>query len=166
MPVINLFNKKEQDGVNKFISQIFSEMNWGNEFLYGTDNISLSFGGERDAFWLVKENGKLVGILGLKELNQNEGLLKRFYLAKEFRGQGLAQELLKKAVDFAQGKGFKALVLDTQAENFRAQKFYEKSGFKPFTPEPNKKWPESQHPEIFVFRKLEIKYFGLSQKSL
>lgn len=166
MPLIGFFDQKDQKAIDKFINEIFSEMGWKKDFLYGTKDITSSFGGEKDAFFVVKEKDRVVGTLGLKELDENEGLLKRFYLAEECRGQGVARDLLKRAIEFAREKSYQTLVLDTQADNLRAQRFYEKCGFKPFMPKPNKKWPESQHPEIFVFRKLEIKYFGLSQKSL
>lgn len=156
MPTVSFFKKDDQEGVNKFIAEIFSEMNWKKDFLYGTEDIARSFGREKDAFFVVKEKGQVVGTLGLKDLDGNKGLLKRFYLAGQCRGKGVAQDLLKKAVAFARMKGFKTLVLDTQTDNFRAQRFYEKSGFVPFSPEPNEKWPESLHPELFVFRKMEV----------
>jgi ribosomal protein S18 acetylase RimI-like enzyme len=131
-------------------------MGWKKDFLYGTEDIATFFRGKRDAFFVVKENTQITGSLGLKELENGKGLLKRFYLDKNCRGRGVAQDLLKKAVEFAREKSYETLVLDTQADNLRAQRFYEKSGFVPFNPEPNQKWPESLHPDIFVYRMLKL----------
>ncbi len=56
--------------------------------------------------------------------------LKRIYVLKEFHGQGIAQQLMDLILDFAKEKKYEVVWLGVWEHNLRAQKFYEKYGFK------------------------------------
>src|SRR3989339_832091 len=58
------------------------------------------------------------------------GLIKRFYINLEFRGKGIAQQLMSKLEAEAKNKGYRILVLDVEKDDPRAQRFYEKRGYK------------------------------------
>jgi streptothricin acetyltransferase len=47
----------------------------------------------------------------------------------EFRGKGVGYALMTRAIEWAKGQGFPGLTLETQDNNVRACKFYEKCGF-------------------------------------
>ena len=145
------FSPYYQTKTENFIKEIFKEMNWQTTYLYGIDNIQNTFGGNKDIFLIVVDKDQVKGCVGLKKLSKENALIKRFYLSSSLRGKGFAQNLFKKLVTFALNKGYKYLVLDTQSDNYRAQAFYEKTGFKTYMPKPQKKWPESEHPEIFKY---------------
>lgn len=153
---IGKIQKKDIDKAYKFCTGIFDELGWDKRFNYGLENLKQFFAGDRELFLLAKEGEKIIGCGGLKELSKDKGLLKRFYVAKEFRGKGLASLILKKIKGFAREQGYKVIVLDTFKNNFRAQKFYQKQGFKPFKPKINKNWKESFSPKLFEFRRLKI----------
>lgn len=53
----------------------------------------------------------------------------RFYLAREHHGQGVAQALMRRAVDDARQMGAKTLWLGVWERNERAKAFYRKCGF-------------------------------------
>ena len=55
--------------------------------------------------------------------------VKNFYVEKEYRGTGIAQDLLNILVEFAKEKGYKRLELDSYKEFERAISFYEKNNF-------------------------------------
>ena len=55
--------------------------------------------------------------------------LVRFYIDREFHGQGLATLLMARTVDVATSWGARTLWLGVWERNFRAQKFYRKCGF-------------------------------------
>lgn len=80
----------------------------------------------------LKENKKLIGTIGLSEINyKNKNAKIGFWLSKKYWGKGLAKEILKLILNF----GFKKLRLKRiQAKvlhrNIRAQKLLENSGFK------------------------------------
>ena len=83
-------------------------------------------------FWVAKENGKVVGTIGL--MNKGNGLciLKKFFVYKPYRGNPhhLGQQLYTVFLDFAKVHGFSKIILDTPKNTDRAHSFYEKSGFK------------------------------------
>jgi ribosomal protein S18 acetylase RimI-like enzyme len=154
---IQNFNSNYQKKAEDFIKEIFKEMNWQTTYLYGIDNIQNTFGGNRDIFLIVVDKGRIKGCVGLKKLSKEKALIKRFYLSSSLRGKGIAQNLFKKLKIFALDKGYKYLVLDTQKDNYRAQAFYEKTGFKAYQPKFLDKWPESKHPEIFKYYQYNLK---------
>ena len=86
--------------------------------------------------WLASENSKVVGGAGLwlmefpphfLQLEPVRGYLLNFYTAPEFRGRGLAQFLLRNAVDQGRRRGCEVITL--HASKF-GRPMYEKSGFK------------------------------------
>ncbi len=153
---INKIEDKDLEQAQEFCLFIFEELGWDKKFAYGLENLKRTFGGSGEIFLIAEDGEKIVGCAGLKKLTRKEALMKRFYVAKKFRGKGLADLLFKKIKNFAKKNGYKNIVLDVFRDNIRAHKFYQKKGFKIFNPKPNKKWSESQHPKIFAFRKLEL----------
>ena len=81
-------------------------------------------------FWLAIENGEVVGTAALADYGEGRGYLKRMYVGKEFRGTGLAKNLLDTALAFARKNGFQEIFLGTVPEMAVANKFYQKNGFK------------------------------------
>lgn len=153
---ISEIKDKDIDKVYKFCISIFEEFNWDKRFDYGLDNLKEFFNGPREIFFIAKKGKEIIGCGGLKELSENQGLMKRFYVAKDFRGKGIARLIFKEIKGFAKKQGYKFIILDTFKTNFRAKRFYEKQGFKPFIPKPDKDWKESKHRDLFDFRKLEL----------
>ena len=92
----------------------------------------------------------------MKELSKTEGLIKRFYIVKKFRGKGLAEKMLVRIKEFAKEKDYKIIVLDIFQDNIRAKKFFQKQSFAVFNPQARSNWVESQHPKTFEFRKLNL----------
>lgn len=56
-------------------------------------------------------------------------VLNDLYVKEIARKKGFAEELMKKAINFAEGTGAKGILLETDKENFPAQRLYEKIGF-------------------------------------
>ncbi len=150
------FDSKDQNETYDFFISVYREFGWDEKLIYGMDNIEKTFSGEKETFLIAKENGEIVGCVGLKYLNDKTALMKRFYLGQKTRGSGLATEMLQKIVEFAKESSYEEIVLDTFLDNFRAQRFYEKNGFTIYSPTPDTHWPESDHPEIYQYRKLQL----------
>lgn len=64
--------------------------------------------------------------------NKNEAVITDLFVKKEFRKNGVAKNLIKKAKQFAKKKSCSYLRLNVSYENKIAQKVYEKAGFKKF----------------------------------
>ena len=92
---------------------------------------------ETDFCYFAEVDGKPAGYIRFKEdytsfevMRQWKSLeLKRIYVQKEFKGLGIAQELMKLFFDFAEKHAFKAVYLGVWEHNTRAHRFYQKYGF-------------------------------------
>ncbi len=82
-------------------------------------------------FWYAADiDGKIIGSIALKKIDKKNAEIKKFFVAKEYRGCGVAQKLLRKLVKEASKHNFTKLFLGTVHQLKIAQKFYKKYGFK------------------------------------
>ena len=153
---IGKIKEEDKEEAYRFCLGIIEEMGWEKKFFTDIDNLPAVFKGEREIFLLAKEEDKIIGCVGLNDLSEKQALMRRFYVAKEFRGKGLAPKLFKRIKKFAKEKNYSTIVLDVFKNNFRAKRFYQKQGFIPFKPRPQKKWPDSKYPNSFDFRKFTL----------
>lgn len=93
---------------------------------------------------------------GCKKLNTNDFLLKRFYIAKEYRGSGIARQLLEKIINTAKSYRINRIVIDVSKKNARAIHFYEKNGFIQYNQSPIEAWKETSQSDIFNYYSLNI----------
>lgn len=85
---------------------------------------------EKSNFWIaVDENDDVVGTIGLLNLEEGWGNLRRLCVKKEFRRQGIAKDLFSTLIEFAKERGYAKIFLSTWEEATAAQKFYDKNGF-------------------------------------
>lgn len=120
----NPLNKPED--MRAYISEAFSVEQTGRE-LAETDSI----------FFIAETAGEMIGYAKLKERSvedcitgENPIELQRLYVKKDFHGQGIAGELMSECFAVAIEKKYKTMWLGVWEHNFRAQKFYEKLGFR------------------------------------
>lgn len=93
---------------------------------------------EADSIFFIAETaGEMIGYAKLKErsvedcvTDENAIELQRLYVKKDFHGQGIARELMNECFDIAARKKYRTMWLGVWEHNFRAQKFYEKLGFR------------------------------------
>jgi len=116
----SLVKQSKEEGF-RFVERLVNDYKNGNNTFHKT--------GE-GLFAVLSEEGKLVAIGGLnKDPFSNEhniGRLRRFYVSKEYRRNGIGSLLLKKIFSEAK-KYYKILVLHTDTE--QADKFYTSIGF-------------------------------------
>lgn len=153
---IGKIENRELEKVCQFCQSIFAELKWDKKFAYGLKNLKKFFGRPKEIFLLAKEGERIIACGGLKKISDREALLKRFYVAKDFRGEGLADVMLKRLKSFAKEKNYKSIVVDIFRNNLRAKKFFQRRGFSVFSPTPDEGWPETKYPEMFEFRKLNL----------
>jgi len=122
-------DQKIKDQIYKFVMDIKTQdLGWkadAPELL----NIEGNYLVNKSNFWVVVNHNQLIGTVGLEDMGNRQGYLKRMYLKKEFRGTGLATELLNTMLRYAKQNRFKEIYLATGKGAERAVEFYKKSGF-------------------------------------
>lgn len=96
------------------------------------DQLSSSFAMERAAYFVLEEDGVVMGGAGIQALKGGSPSiceLQKMYIKKEARGKGLGKSLLEKCLEFARKEDFKICYLESLPELKDALKMYERNGF-------------------------------------
>lgn len=102
------------------------EQNYDEELEHLEDKYGLPGGRLYLAWW----DGELAGCVGMKQLDNKTGELKRLYVRPAFRGQHLGRKLVERIIEDARSLGYTCLKLDTMPELVSARHMYESMGFK------------------------------------
>lgn len=81
-------------------------------------------------FWVMMHADRVIGMFGLERKSADSVELRRMYLERSFRGQGLADRMLAKAEAEALRLGYGRLVLATAEIQTAAVAFYRRTGFR------------------------------------
>ena len=81
--------------------------------------------------FVAEANGKLVGTIGCKKCNEQDGHLRGMAVLPEDQGSGVAANLLAAAEAELKRQGCTRVTLDTTEPLQRAIRFYEKNGYRP-----------------------------------
>lgn len=81
-------------------------------------------------FYLVKVDGQLSGMGGLRFLQPNVAEVKRIYIRTEFRGLKLGKIMLERLLADARSFGYQKVCLDTGPFMKAAHRLYEQNGFR------------------------------------
>jgi ribosomal protein S18 acetylase RimI-like enzyme len=86
---------------------------------------------EGQLFYVLKENGKPLGFIGLELLTtkKNEIKIQKIYVLPDAQGKGVGRKLIEKAIEIAQESGIENVILNVNRFN-KAVSFYQKIGFK------------------------------------
>lgn len=85
--------------------------------------------------WFVEVSGQRAGYLLLTfgtclEFHGRTAVVDEFFITESFRGQGLGPKVLRMVEEFCREAGMKAMRLEVEHENAKAQRVYERFGFK------------------------------------
>lgn len=83
-------------------------------------------------FFVAVLNNKIVGMGGLRKVDENTAEVKRMRVDSEFQGKKIGSLILDKLIERAKEFGYKKLVLDTTTKQITAQRLYESRGFKEY----------------------------------
>ena len=80
--------------------------------------------------WGVCADGHLIGCVAYRQKTDGVGEVKRLFIRKEYRGKGIAKELLQTVEDYAREQGGHSLFLDTRITLEPAVSIYRAFGFR------------------------------------
>lgn len=79
--------------------------------------------------YIVKVENEVAGCIGIRKINDEECEMKRLYVRQAFRGNKIADKLVKIIIQDAKEIGYKSMLLDTLPFLEGAIHLYEKLGF-------------------------------------
>lgn len=97
------------------------------------DNMFQAYHAARMGYFVIEENGKIMGGAGIAPLANTESNiceLQKMYLLSIARKKGLGAKLMEKCIDFAKENQFEKVYLETMPYMENARKLYLRSGFK------------------------------------
>ena len=82
-------------------------------------------------FWVAECEGTIVGTVGLLDIGNRQGALRKMFVVRAHRGreQGVAQQLLDGLLRWAAAGGIDQIFLGTTEKFLAAHRFYERNGF-------------------------------------
>lgn len=89
---------------------------------------------ERYAFFVIEENGQVLGCAGIAPLKGSTGAiceLQKMYFRSALRGKGWGQKMLDACLKEARRLGYQNMYLETLQSMSRANALYTKNGFVP-----------------------------------
>jgi len=85
--------------------------------------------GNKGRFWLAVENNTLIGTIALMNKENGNGVLKKFFVHKDFRNQKVGLALYKTLYAYAVSNNYKNIILDTPSVAAASHRFYDRAGF-------------------------------------
>ncbi|MBT8264981.1 MAG: GNAT family N-acetyltransferase [Bacteroidia bacterium] len=92
-----------------------------------------SYQGAKEVYFVLEENGQVVGGAGIKPLKNYEAdvcELQKMYFTPSVRGKGYGRIMFNKCLDKAKALGYKKCYLESASQLKIAIQLYEKEGFK------------------------------------
>lgn len=127
------FKKEDSEGVKGLILKILEKEYPFDRRAYSDsdlDSISGTYGGERDAFFVIEELGRIAGTAAVKEDGDRQALLRRFFVDPAMRRRGYGRELLDCAIKFCREKGYKSVFFRCTDRMKDAMSLCVKNGFR------------------------------------
>jgi putative acetyltransferase len=91
-----------------------------------------TYDSENKAYFVVEENGAIIGGAGISPLDNFDGNvceLQKMYFSPQARGRGIGSEMIEICLNKARELGFEQCYLETMPYMVDARKLYYKNGF-------------------------------------
>jgi putative acetyltransferase len=109
------------------------------------------YGPPLGALMLAVDEGEYVGCVGLRELGEGVGEMKRMYVRPSHQGKGIGRSLLDSFLRVARECRYQKICLDTIPELERALRLYRDAGFVEIAPYRHNPDPEAIFMELVLY---------------
>lgn len=92
---------------------------------------------EFEKIWIVLDDEKIIATIGYEEKSNEIAEIKKVYIDKEYRHQGLGKRMMDHAVQYIKNNDYSAICVGTSDNFANAIKFYKKYGFTNFQSDEN-----------------------------
>jgi len=93
------------------------------------NDITGTYGGKGNGFFVIPEGGKIVAAIGIKQDLDKVALIRRLFVNEKHRKQGLGVKLLEKAVEFCRANNYEEITFRTTDKMRPAMNLCKKMGF-------------------------------------
>lgn len=107
------FQEKDGPHVKELVNSIlFKEFSLSSKAyqIDDLDSISKAYSGPRDIFYVIEEDNKIIGTVGIKEDTKQTALLRRIYVHLNYRGKGYGSALMNAAIEFCRKNSYHQVV--------------------------------------------------------
>lgn len=112
-------------------------------------------GPPESVFYIVEQDGRPIGMGGVRRLRDGVCELKRVYVRDIAKGQGLGRALIERLLADARAFGYRSMFLDTAPTLEPAIALYERLGFAHISAYPEVEVPAIMHPNwVFMAKDL------------
>src|SRR3989344_346276 len=129
---IEPFHSDLQKQVKDFVLDVWKEFGlfYMPEYDSDLDNPEKFYIKTGGMFYVLKEEDKIIGTIGIINKRDHIAEFKRFYINKNYRGKGCGTMLFNKAIDYCLKNDFKKVKFATGKAFKQGHKFYKNKGFK------------------------------------
>lgn len=134
--LIRKIKPEDNTAIEKVIKDIFPEFNMpmvGTAYEdKETPRMFESYQGKKEVYYIIEENGTVVGGGGIKPLRDFETEvceLQKMYYSPTIRGKGLGKKMFNKCMQAAKDLGYKKCYLESALQLKSAIHIYENNGF-------------------------------------
>ncbi|MBN2093109.1 GNAT family N-acetyltransferase [candidate division KSB1 bacterium] len=138
MPILRHYKIGDESSVFALIKDVLGEYGLQtnpeatDKDLFDIENYYIQ---RKGVFKVFEENKQIIGSYGIYQLSDTICELRKMYLNKTFRGQGLGKLLLADAFIEGRKLGYREMVLETNRVPKEAIWLYQKYGFEFFQPD-------------------------------
>ena len=130
---VRTFRQKDGGDVKDLIVSILTKEYPFDKSVYENSDLSdinRSYGGKRDAFFVLESEGKILGTIGIKEDAKDTALVRRLFVDPACRRRGYGALLLDKAISYCRNNDFAHIVFRTTGRMVQAVNLLKKTNFK------------------------------------
>lgn len=95
------------------------------------DSLMDSYGRLGEAFFVAEDGRQVVGTIGVKREDERVALIRRVFVASEYRKRKIGSQLLNRAIEFCGEVGYDDVVFKTTSRMSGAIELFKNRGFKP-----------------------------------
>lgn len=93
------------------------------------NDISGTYSGEGNAFFVIEKDGKIAGAVGIKKDEKESALIRRLFVDENYRNKGFGTLLLKKAIEFCASEGYGEITFRATDRMASGMELLKKTGF-------------------------------------
>lgn len=132
MVEIRRFEKPDEKAVKKLITEIMD-----GEFreekaalsLEDLESLEDSYGNLGEAFFVAQDRRKIIGTAAVKREDDRVALIRRIFVAPEYRKRQIGLRLLDRAIEFCREVGYRELIFKTTSRMSASIELVKKRGF-------------------------------------